>query len=237
MVELCSCLENPREGGAWWAAVYGVAQSRTRLKRLSSSSSSSRAYLECEMGFPLCSVVITALSGAGSALRSLNQKFGGLGSRWLCSLEECDFPSPCSGTFALTEGSAETSGVHVLTEVQCSVCVGNCGCSQTQFVVTSCRCHGHPKSSARLQCRDSGGSVFPHLGLGHTARLWWEFQQLYCCQNSGLLLGCNLSKYQQWPPPLHLSYTPGPQVAAALLDQVFFPGLGCLDLVPSCGTE
>ena len=35
----CSCLENPRAGGAWWAAVYGVAQSRTRLKRLSSSSS------------------------------------------------------------------------------------------------------------------------------------------------------------------------------------------------------
>ena len=37
----CSCLENPRDGGAWWAAVYGVAQNRTRLKRLSSSSSSS----------------------------------------------------------------------------------------------------------------------------------------------------------------------------------------------------
>ena len=36
----CSCLENPRGGVAWWAAVYGVAQSRTRLKRLSSSSSS-----------------------------------------------------------------------------------------------------------------------------------------------------------------------------------------------------
>ena len=36
-----SCLENPRDGGAWWAAVYGVAQSRTRLKRRSSSSSSS----------------------------------------------------------------------------------------------------------------------------------------------------------------------------------------------------
>ena len=35
----CSCLENPRGGGAWWAAVYGVAQSRTRLKQLSSSSS------------------------------------------------------------------------------------------------------------------------------------------------------------------------------------------------------
>ena len=34
----CSCLENTRDGVAWWAAVYGVAQSRTRLKRLSSSS-------------------------------------------------------------------------------------------------------------------------------------------------------------------------------------------------------
>ena len=37
----CSCLENPRDRGAWWAAVYGVAQSWTRLKRLNSSSSSS----------------------------------------------------------------------------------------------------------------------------------------------------------------------------------------------------
>ena len=34
----CSCLENPRDGGAWWAAVYGVAQSQTWLKWLSSSS-------------------------------------------------------------------------------------------------------------------------------------------------------------------------------------------------------
>ena len=36
-----SCLETPRDGGAWWAALYGVAQSQTWLKRLSSSSSSS----------------------------------------------------------------------------------------------------------------------------------------------------------------------------------------------------
>jgi len=46
----CSCLENPRDRGAWWAAVYGVAQSRTRLKQLSSSSSSSNTshtYLDC----------------------------------------------------------------------------------------------------------------------------------------------------------------------------------------------
>ena len=44
----CSCLENPMDGGAWWAAVYGVAQSRTRLKWLSSSRHSSR-HLEKEM--------------------------------------------------------------------------------------------------------------------------------------------------------------------------------------------
>ena len=34
----CSCLENPRDRGAWWAAVYGVTESWTRLKQLSSSS-------------------------------------------------------------------------------------------------------------------------------------------------------------------------------------------------------
>ena len=38
----CSCLENPRDGGAWWAAIYGVTQSQTRLKQLSSSSSNSQ---------------------------------------------------------------------------------------------------------------------------------------------------------------------------------------------------
>ena len=56
----CSCLENPRDGGAWWAAVSGVAQSRTRLKRRSSSSSGGdprtkeqikpRRVLECRNG-------------------------------------------------------------------------------------------------------------------------------------------------------------------------------------------
>ena len=39
--------ENPRDGGAWWAAIYGVAQSRTQLKRLSSSSSCQ----ECGKGY------------------------------------------------------------------------------------------------------------------------------------------------------------------------------------------
>ena len=50
----CSCLENPRDGGAWWTASYGVAQSRTRLKRLSSSR-----------GFPGGSEVKASASNAG----------------------------------------------------------------------------------------------------------------------------------------------------------------------------
>ena len=40
----CSCLENPSDWGVWWAAIYGVAQSRTRLKQLSSSSSSVKEF-------------------------------------------------------------------------------------------------------------------------------------------------------------------------------------------------
>ena len=50
----CSCLENLRDGGGWWGAVYGVAQSWTQLKRLSSSSSSSSSKLNqktCLAGF------------------------------------------------------------------------------------------------------------------------------------------------------------------------------------------
>ena len=50
----CSCLENSRDGGAWWAAIYGVTQSWTRLKRLSSSSSGShdvaKRELTCTIG-------------------------------------------------------------------------------------------------------------------------------------------------------------------------------------------
>ena len=45
----CSCLENPRDGGVWWATVYGVAQNQTRLKRLSSSSSSEWTKCYCTL--------------------------------------------------------------------------------------------------------------------------------------------------------------------------------------------
>ena len=45
----CSCLENPRDGGAWWASLYGVAQSWTRLKQLSSSRFRSCAHGSSEV--------------------------------------------------------------------------------------------------------------------------------------------------------------------------------------------
>ena len=56
----CSCLENPRDGGAWLAAVYGVAQSRTWLKRLSSSSSSNLIF----MATHLVTIVVSSWIGA-----------------------------------------------------------------------------------------------------------------------------------------------------------------------------
>ena len=45
----CSCLENPRHGGAWWAVIYGVAQSWTRLKRFSSSSRNAKTEAVAEI--------------------------------------------------------------------------------------------------------------------------------------------------------------------------------------------
>ena len=68
----CSCLENPRDRGAWWAAVSGVAQSWTRLKRLSSSSSS-LSLLQgifptqgSNPGLPHCRQILYQLSHKGS---------------------------------------------------------------------------------------------------------------------------------------------------------------------------
>ena len=67
----CSCLENPMDGGAWWAAVYGVAQSRTQLKRLSSSSSSSKERS------PL---LVWGLRGLCQGSKSLSWDYFGCGS-------------------------------------------------------------------------------------------------------------------------------------------------------------
>ena len=51
-----SCLENPRDRVAWWAAIYGVTQSRTGLKRLSSSSSSKQQWQASHVAKPIVSM-------------------------------------------------------------------------------------------------------------------------------------------------------------------------------------
>ena len=66
-----SCLENPRKGRAWWAAIYGVAQSPTRLKRLSSSSSSS---------YILTGRAVQASNSLGSLPQKRHQEIWG---KWL----------------------------------------------------------------------------------------------------------------------------------------------------------
>ena len=67
----CSCLENPRDGGAWWAAVSGVAQSRTRLKQLSSSSSSSNAHTQIRHFGQLIKLPLTYILGCKMKTRYL----------------------------------------------------------------------------------------------------------------------------------------------------------------------
>ena len=64
----CSCLENPRDGRAWWAAVYGVTQRWTRLKRLSSSSRSSKPIREGQWW------VHTALVGTATLLSDVRSQ-------------------------------------------------------------------------------------------------------------------------------------------------------------------
>ena len=95
----CSCLENPRDGGACWAAVSGVAQSRTRLKRLSSSSSCPRALLSLGLNLTIEmssqeAVGWGALYGMPCALTWT----GLLSSRDLCVSSTRSQASPCKNT-------------------------------------------------------------------------------------------------------------------------------------------
>ena len=72
----CSCLESPRDGGTWWAAVSGVAQSRTRLKRLSSSSSSMPSNISSTWDLHvvlLLSILANPPVGLGDSICNLNQ--------------------------------------------------------------------------------------------------------------------------------------------------------------------
>ena len=83
----CSCLENPRDGGAWWAAVYGVAQSQTRLRWLSSSRLK-RTYSRAQKHWKL--------GGLGEPLICQINKTGG-GRFWLSSNSKCASWVPIPG--------------------------------------------------------------------------------------------------------------------------------------------
>ena len=83
----CSCLENPRNGEAWWAAVYGVAQSRTRLKWLSSSSHSSKP-----LHLVLTSCHLTPFFPMGFPMRGVTVEF------WFCHFL-AEWPLTCCLTF------------------------------------------------------------------------------------------------------------------------------------------
>ena len=75
----CSCLENPRDGGAWWAAICGVAQSRTRLKRLSSSSSIPISGPSTLLHYSFCHSYLTRASLVAQSVNNL-PAMGGPGS-------------------------------------------------------------------------------------------------------------------------------------------------------------
>ena len=76
----CSCLENPGDGEAWWAAIYGVAQNRTGLKRLTSSSSIQFPILFS--GLPGSSVVKNLPDSAGDIGSVPGSGKSSLGKKW-----------------------------------------------------------------------------------------------------------------------------------------------------------
>ena len=87
----CSCLENPRDGGAWWAAVCGVVQSWTPLKRLSSSSVSRQNPVTHRSGGKDIGVICVSwervwldLQGKALQTQKVNQR-----RCWKCPLSVC----------------------------------------------------------------------------------------------------------------------------------------------------
>ena len=87
----CSCLENPRDGEAWWAAVYGVAQSRTQLKQLSSSSSILFSIVAVSIYIPTNSAREFSFLHTLSSIYCLYFFFHDGHSDWCEVISHCDF--------------------------------------------------------------------------------------------------------------------------------------------------
>ena len=110
-----SCLENPRDGGAWWAAVYGVTQSQTRLKRLSSSGSSLH-YSSTSVGWLCC-------TGSGLGGWESGPKLGSQTHwTWLETLRAVSPNSPLvSATCCVPSLFLWPSWRHLLSEMLCDI--------------------------------------------------------------------------------------------------------------------
>ena len=102
----CSCLENPRDGGTWWAAVYGVAQSRTRLKLLCSSNRNHRK----NWWFHLI-ISQTQQCPDYFMLANSNNRNQGLSHWKSCQLTVDDFEVQCKQW--LTSGSPARENCHL----------------------------------------------------------------------------------------------------------------------------
>ena len=155
----CSCLENPRDGGAWWAAIYGVAQSRTWLKRLSSSSIP--VQLQSFGG-------ATTDSGVGLSVSSVKWSY----QKWDKACKAFT-PAPClcGGPHNDYEVLMNDDQEHSLINVSCTI-------SQSSFCI--------PKTSLLVPESFSLFSVRPNFGPKSTL-LCTFFVQL-ASGSSGLLL-------------------------------------------------
>ena len=108
----CSCLENPRDGRAWWAAVYRVTQSQTRLKRLSSSSSSN----------PLLTSLVSATLSPDS-LSELQWRISPFSLRFsFCVCLSCDLFSFSLSVLFLFLSSRNGSHYYVYYYLSYSLC-------------------------------------------------------------------------------------------------------------------
>ena len=104
----CSCFENPRDRGAWWAAIYGVTQSRTRMKRLSSSIVT---YLMLSRQQLYCNVLELLMLGFAKR-RLMTQK-----RPWCCTMKTFIFSSESTQkVILLTQRSLKCSLVGWLQQ-------------------------------------------------------------------------------------------------------------------------
>ena len=139
-----SCLENPRDRGAWWAAVYGVAQGWTQLKRLSSSSSLSLTSLSAATCLPL-----TSLSAAACLpLTSLSAA----AITFMCSLIDQP-PCSCSSHPPPHTGAMPSPAKEFLTRLICLILAALCllGGTWASFMFWSMGSRAHRLSSCGTQ--------------------------------------------------------------------------------------